>query len=290
MASNVTALLKGRWVVWGLSLFFSVLAGLGVFLIVGKAADRTPIYVMSEDVPARTQITSANVLKVDVNAEAQPVTALSYADVASGKLFTAVPLKRGDILTTSVTAGLTPINYKLPPRYLTASIQVAPERAVGGKIKRGDYIDIAAVTGTTSKVVLQHVLVLDVTVNPNSIASAANDKPNSSPPGPESQQVRGGIPQVYTLAVTARDFAKLALVGDSKVWLALSSYPVESSLTARVTLPDVFAPGPVPDSGAGTGKVFTDDPTPAPAPTAVPTVPASPAPVATPSVPAPAQP
>lgn len=274
MASNVAGLLKGRWVIWGFSLFFAILAGVGVLLIVGKAADRVPYYVMSTDVAARTQITPQNVKQVDVNADALPVTAVDYQDVASGELFTTVPLKSGDIVTTSVTGNLTPINYELPPGFVAASLSVAPERAVGGKVKAGDFVDVAAVStaggagGGESKVVMQNVQVLDVTVNPNSIAAAAteSDTSDEAAPGPESPQVRGGIPQVYTLAVSPDNFAKLALIGDGTVWLALSQSNPPAEMLARASESEVFSDSPVSNSAPTPTPSTPGDASPSPSP------------------------
>jgi len=277
MASNVTGLLKGRWVIWGLSLFFSVLAGLGVLMIVGKAADRVPYYVLNVDAPARTQVSAEIVTQVDVNADALPPTALAYEQVVSGEMFTTVPLTSGDILTTAVTGTLTPINYKLPAGYVTTSLEVEPQRAVGGKIRAGNYIDIAAVedgeNGPEAKVVLQHILVLDVTVDPSSISDAAVETEDpAAAPGPESMQVRGGIPQIYTLAVSPKNFVRVALIADGKAFLALSANPTVSEFDASANLKDMFKEGPVKNGGVGTGSVFGPGDLPAVAPSAEPSV------------------
>lgn len=271
-SSSYKGLLKGRWTVWGLSLFFSILAGLGVLLIVGKASDRVPYYVVSQPVAPRTPITPDIVRTVEVNADAMPPTALTLEQIQSGQWFAKVPLNENEIVTNSNTGPLTPINFSLPPNYVAASLQVTPEKAVGGKIKAGDYVDIAATNEGKAKVIMQHVLVLDVTVNPSSIAAAATDS-GASPtaaPGPESQQVRGGIPQVYTLALSPDNFAKLSLISNGNASLAISSTNTPASLDASATLDQMFGPGGVPDAGKGTGNVFGPSPsasaTPTPAP------------------------
>lgn len=256
-------LLKGRWTVWILALVFSFLAAFGVFLIVGKASERVPYYIAKQDLAARTPITLGNTEQVDVNADAKPPTAISKEQIQSGNFFAQVPLKKGDIITSAVAGSLQRITYKLPPGYVAASIQVAPERAVAGKVKTGDYIDIAAVDSNTAKVVMQHILVLDVTVNPSSIAEAANsggvdNSPTSNTaPGPDSQQVRSGIPQVYTLALKPEDYVKLALLKSDQILLALSQTPPVPMVDQSITKSQMFAPGPVVDGGTGTGNALS---------------------------------
>jgi len=262
MAKSVSSsVLKGRWMVWLLALFFALIAGVGTLLIVGKAANRVSYFVVVADVPARTQITPDLVAEIPVTEDALPPTALSASDILSGTEFTEVPLQQGDILTTSVTGPLQKITYKLPKDYVAASLALSPERAVAGKVKAGDYIDIAAVEGDTAKVVLQHVLVLDVTISPSSIGSAANADPNDpdAQPGPEAAQVRGGIPQLYTVGVTQQDFARLALIANDSLQVALSPEKTPESLDASANRDNMFSRGGVSDSGAGTGSVFSGE-------------------------------
>lgn len=271
-------LLKGRWVIWSLALLFSILAAFGVLLIVGKAADRVQYYVAAQDLPARSPITQSNTVAVDVNADAVPATALTLAEINSGDAYAKIALPKGEPITASVAGPLDKLNYNLPPNYVATSLQVAPERAVGGKIKTGDYIDIAAVNGETSKVVMQHVLVLDVTVNPSSIAEAANDSSavgtnnQTAQAGPDSQAVRTGIPQVYTFAVSPENFAKMALLNGNQVLLALSqnSTASPSPIDAQASKSEMFSNTPVTDAGEGLENVFPNanpSPSASPAPT-----------------------
>lgn len=276
--SNSGGLLKGRWVVWGMALFFSILAGIGVLLIVGKAADRVPYYIAATDMPARTPITLATVRQVDVNADALPPTALSYAEIARGDLFTRVPLEAGDIITSAVATGYEPVNYNIPDDFVTASIAVPAENAVGGKVKQGDYVDIAAVGnggnagGQVAKVIMQHVLVLDVTVDPSTISSAsANRRSEDGGPGPDSAETRGGIPELYTLAVTPEDFTRLTLASsEGDLFLALSSRKTAKDLRASTSAEELFNRDlSVRDGGAGTSatsETGTVDPSAAPVP------------------------
>ncbi len=264
-------LLKGRWVIWSLALLFSILAAFGVLLIVGKAADRVQYYVAADNLPARTPISTSNTLPVDVNADAVPPTALTLAEIQSGNAYAKIALPKGEAITTSVAGTLDKINYNLPPGYVASSLAVSPERAVGGKIKTGDYVDIAAVNGENSKVVMQHILVLDVTVNPSTIAESSNDTSaagtsQTAQAGPDSQAVRTGIPQVYTFALSPENFAKMALLNGNQVLLALSQAGSASPapIDANASKSEMFSDTPVTDGGVGTENVFpnTSNPTP----------------------------
>jgi Flp pilus assembly protein CpaB len=257
------SIFKGRWALWVLALVFALVAMLGTLTIVGSIAQRVKYFVVNADVAARTQITSANVVAVEVPADAIPPLALSEADVASGQYYSAIALKAGSTLMSSVvTDGLTALDSELPPGYVMASLLVSPENAVGGRIKRGDYVDIAAINGSdtqTAKVVLHHILVLAVTVSPDSVATAANSSgasgasagssKTSTSPGPDNAQLYGGIPQMYTFSVTPAEMTKLALVRTASPYLALTDPTAVTPLDSQTDSSGLFAAGAVNASG-----------------------------------------
>lgn len=251
---------KGRWTVWILSLFFALLAGFGALMILGQASARVNYYVVNQDVAARTVITQDIVDTISAPADSVPPTALDEADIASGELYTKIALKAGTALTTSVVNdNLASLSSEVPEGYVISSLLVKPEDAVGGRIKRGDYVDIAAMNGDDSsasvKIVLQHVYVLDVTVAPDTVAQAAADEntglagtggdSEDQTPGPDSAALYGGIPQLYTFAVSPQDFATLALLRNANVYLAISSAKAPESLDVTVDGSSLFLPGPV---------------------------------------------
>lgn len=234
-SSSGTSILKGRWTIWIIALVFSLLAGFGVLTIIGSAAEQRTYYVMSQDVPAREPITTSNTTAVVTSAEGYPATALTLEQIQSGGYYSLVPLRSSEIVTVSNVGPLDPITEFVPDDYVAVSLSVSAENAVAGRIKAGDLVDIAAVAeGTTSrfaKVVLSGVLVLDVSVTPSSIASAANadqigsdvNPEGGGGNGPDSSAARKGIPQLYTFAVSLEDFAALALLRDKNVYLALTN-------------------------------------------------------------------
>ena len=257
---GINAIFKGKWTIWGLSLGFALLSGFGILVIVGHAADKATYYVMKNDVTARTQITMGMLTPVSTSATGVPPTALSLNSFAKGNLYTKIPLKAGDVVSSSVVGQWQSLTSTLPDGFMVSSLKISPENAVGGRVKAGDYIDIAAINNgghASAKIVLHHVLVLDVTVTPGSISSAANSNTvNQSGTGPDSPSVYNGIPQLYTLAVLPQDFLTLALIKDSTVYVGITGNNAPSSLSAFLDATTVFANAPVADSGAGTTGVF----------------------------------
>jgi Flp pilus assembly protein CpaB len=242
---------KGRWTVWILALTFALLAGFGTLFILSSAAERVNYYVVADNVAARTQITPDMVKTVSAPADAVPANSLSAEEVTSGDFFSKVELSAGTPLTDSVvTDGLNPLSNELPDGYVMASLIVSPEDAAGGRISRGDLVDIAAVDGDSgvAKIVLHQVYVLDVAVAPDTVADSANtttDGTAGQQPGPDSAALYGGIPQMYTFAVSRSDMLKLALIRDSQVYLALTSGGDTTSVDETTDSSAVFSGGEV---------------------------------------------
>ena len=272
-APKKKGLLAGAKSLLVLSLVIAAMAAFGALQIIGSAADQVPYYVLSSDVPARTQITPDLLVEVQTSQGGQPRTAydLAWVQTNADDAFTRIPLQAGDTLTPSNTGPLRRITAGLPPNFVAASFKVDPADAVAGKVRRGDYIEIAATSdgasaaeGSLSKIVMHHVLVLDVTVDPTSIAEAANEgqEGQNIDPGPESAAVRDGIPQLYTVAVTPKDFTRLTLLKGAKLSVALSANEPGATSDASTSSTEVFNGDPVTDSGKGTEKVFdvADDP------------------------------
>lgn len=255
-----TGILKGRWTVWAFSLFFAVLAGFGTLAIVGSAAERVSYFVLTADAAARTQIAPEMVTRVEVPADALPPTALTEEQIVTGGYFTKIALAAGTVLTSSVvTEGLAPLAEEIPDGFVAASLLVSPENAAGGRIKKGDFVNIIADGEGGSRLLIHYALVLDVTVAPATVADAAADDPSMAP-GPDSAALYGGIPQVYTFAVSYEDSVALAAIRSLNAYLTL----VPGTPRDQVDITrgqDLFGGGPV-------GPSYTGSTTPAPAPTA----------------------
>lgn len=252
------SIFKGSLVVWILAVVFAFVAGFATLVLVGQAAERVPYYVVNTDVAERTQITEENTDELTAPRDSVPPTALTLEDVQSGEFFARVALVAGTPVTASVvTEGLSSLRVELPDGYRMASLTVSPENAAGGRIAKGDFVDIVAVSGSDTdavgKIVLQHVLVLDVAVAPASVADAAAEDVNPEEiPGPDSSALYGGIPEMYTFAVTPEDAVKLALIREANVYLLLSNEPeAPEGLDVILNGSDLFAAGAVSPSATG---------------------------------------
>lgn len=258
-------LLGGGKTYFVFALLAAIVAAGGALQLIGSATQTATYYVLNRPVAARTPITPAMLTPVATNVSGVPPQAMSLAQVESGNVFARVALRPGDVLSPSVAGTLTPISSGLPSNFVVASFEVNPQDAVAGLIRRGDYIDLIATSGgstagaeETAKVVLHHVLVLDVAVNPADIATAATSPPAGSNlnPGPASAAVHGGIPQMYTVALSPQDATTLALVRKMSLMVVLSANdsnsPAGASVQAQTTLGNVFTNAPVGNAGAGT--------------------------------------
>lgn len=251
---------------------FAVVAGFSALMLLSQAAATATYYVLNVPVAAREQISPAMLTPIKTKAGTLPPQSLSKAWVMANpsSAYARYPMRPGDILTPSDTGALKGLTAGLPAGFVVTTFQANPTNAVDGMIQRGDYIDIAATSsansgsagtpgsivsssgGATSKIVLYHVLVLDVTVSPTTISSAANGT-SGTPAG-----AHAGTAADYTVALSPSDFTTLALVESSPLTLALSPSQISSqSLNAQSNSGQVFAPAPVNNSGAGTSNTIT---------------------------------
>lgn len=268
-AGLLSSLLGGGRTYFVLAIVAALVATAGALAILGRSADRSTYYVLNQDVPARTVISSEMLTEVETAAGTEPPNALTPSSVVTEAIFTRVPLQAGDVVTPAVAGPLERIDANLPDGYVVASFAVQPQNAVAGKVRRGDFIDVIAVQqdavsmdditapgmqDTRAKIVLHRVLVLDVTTDPNTIAQGATDNTvgdGIADPGPESAAIRGGIPQLYVVAVSPEEAATLALVRDKNLMVVLSANDTPGEISVEVSESEVFDSLPVPNSSAG---------------------------------------
>ncbi len=238
--------LKGRWTLWVIAMIFAALAAAGSLLILGSATATKSYWVLQEDLAAGVEITTEMLFEKEGPLDAVPGQAMTAEEFTSSVWYSKIPLSRGTVLQSSVVTDNIDFRAGLPAGFVVASIIVEPENAVGGRISKGNFIDIAAVSGqdigsSLAKVVLQRVLVIDVMVSPNDIAETANQRGEDlSQVG--SEALYAGKPSMYILAVSPVDFAKLALIRNASLYLALSpdqSSPVDTTVRGS----DLFLPG-----------------------------------------------
>jgi Flp pilus assembly protein CpaB len=261
--SLLSGILGGAKTIWVVAIVLALFAVFGALTILGNAAATQTYWVLGRDVPARTQVTPEMLVMKEAKVGGAPDTAYDDVFVRDNPVFTKIALGAGDIVTASNAGPLTRITEDVPENFVGASFTAEPEIAVAGKVRTGDFIDLiavndAATAGITSKVVLQHVLVLDVTVAPSSIAAEAveGQEGENLDPGPESEAVRGGIPSVYTVAVSPKDATKLAVARAYDLYVVLSGNLPDTTVEVSTSANEMFN-SPVGDSSAGSyGSVF----------------------------------
>lgn len=242
----------------------AVLTAAVLFIIISSVTATTKYYILNQDVPARTEITESLLQEVIVSTGGQPPTALALNDILEGGLYSQYALDAGDIVTTSNAGPLTPINEGVPEGFVTATFTAPASMAVGGKIARGDYIDILAIKdgdgGQTATYALQHVLVLDATVNLDeyeSTAKTTTDAEGNEIPADDSA-TRLGIPSMYTVALSPEDATKLGLMTQNTMYIVLSADQSSDNVIAPkdITKTNEDLGGETNDSGIGTDSTF----------------------------------
>lgn len=254
----VASLLGGGKAIWALAVAVALVAVFGALSILGNAAATQTYFVLVRDVPARTLITPDMLVAREAKVGQTPPNAFDQSGVATNEVFSAFALSAGDVISPSNAGPLSRITENVPDNFVAASFTAQPELIVSGKVRTGDHIDIIATDDASvsprAKIVLQHVLVLDVTISPSQIAAQATggqEGEQVGTPGPESEAARSGIPSVYTVALDPRDAAKLSLLREYDLTAVLSANVPSGIAEADVTVADVFD-GPVEDSSART--------------------------------------
>lgn len=259
--------LEGRKLWFFFTAVAGLLTGIVFFFIASQVTATTKYYVLIDDVPARSQISEASVQEVITSTGGQPPTSVSESDIISGELYTKYALDAGDVLSPSNVGLLSPINTGLPADFVTATFTAPASMAAGGKVARGDYIDIITIatdpeTGLASAgYTLQHALVVDATIDLDSAAGegTTDEDGNVTATAADSGSLRTGIPTMYTLGLTSRDATKLALaVSNTTIYVVISA-----NQDSEAVIPDVDVTitaeelrGLVSNSGLGTDSTF----------------------------------
>lgn len=298
---KVSSIFSGGKTWFVFAILIAVAAAAVVFGVLSQAVATTTYYVLSKDVPANNQILPDMLKAVKTSSGTAPGNAMTVGEVKRTPTYAKYALKAGDIVSPSNTGPLTPLTAGIPEGYTVASFSADAKDAVSGKIATGNYIDVIATsndsTGSTAKTVLRHVLVVDVAIDPSKIGdsqktttttdaagtAASNATGDKSQQSSTQDQLREGVPSLYTIALTPQDAVKLALIKDSKLLITLSPAENKNGVTPKniqESLGNVFGPDAVGDSGAGTKSTYEQgSATPSASPSAAPS--AAPAPAAT---------
>lgn len=245
---------EGRKLWFFFSAVAALLTAIVLFVILSQVTSTSTYYVVTTDVAARTQLTPDMLTPVVTSSGGQPANALSLSQIESTPTFAKYKLFSGDIVASTNTGSLEAIEAGIPKGFVVATFTAPATYAAGGKIGRGDYVDLIVVQDSTSTGVpsasyfLQHILVLDATIDPESSGAVS----------PNDAALRVGIPTLYSVGVSPENAAKLAIATQAKI------YVVKSAIQAsNVTVPPMSIEvsldtlnGMIEDGGYGTDNSF----------------------------------
>lgn len=267
---NKKSVFDGRKMWFLFAAIASAVVAILSFSLISVVTATESYYVLTEDVPARTQITAEILGEVTVARGATPPNALSLSELVNNEVFTLIELQAGDILTSSNTGDLVSLYAGLPDDFVIASFIAQPSAAAGGNIRRGDYIDILALindpTITESSSVgatyaLQRVLVIDATVDLDSYDGASEETVGGTGEANTGEQIaqRSGIPTLFTVGLTQENAAILAVATQFDLFVVLSSIDSQNGNVnenpGSATAEGLWGDG-APNAGLGTDNTF----------------------------------
>jgi pilus assembly protein CpaB len=245
-----------------------VLAALGgtVLLAYARGADAramaglktTTVLVATTRIPAGTPVSG---LTTSVRSQVLPATAVVPGAVTSltalGSQVTTAEVEPGEQLLAArfgtASSLLPPGTVAVPKGDEEVSVQLDPERAVGGRLAAGNHVGVFVSQSlpdntVQTHAVLHHVLVTQVqggTVPPSTGGSGSGTQTaaasSSSAPAGSSSGGSSTSGVLVTLALTAQD-AEAVVFGQEhgKVWLSLEPDAADTDGTTVVTQQNVY--------------------------------------------------
>jgi len=255
---------EGRRVWFVFAALAALLTAVGLFVILGQVTATSTYYVLNQDVPARTQISETMLTEVVTSKGGEPKNAIGLAEVLSEPVFAKYELNSGDILTASNAGSLEPIDEGIPDDFVVATFTAPASQAAGGKIQRGSYVDLISIRrdsegNTVGTYFLQHVLVLDATIDLDSVAAAATENSDGTTTNAaDSPAVRSGVPTLYTVGLLPTDAAKLAIATQEIIYVVLSADQSSDGIITdiNITVDLSSLEGVIGNSGKGTDNTF----------------------------------
>lgn len=225
----------------------AVLVAGGLFAFVqANTSPKVGMYALATDVATNQPILPENLAVVEVDASTVPANPVTRAQLESSTLFARSNFPAGTLLTESVVATALRTVEDLPAGYTVGSFTADPAQTVAGRVRAGDRISIYAVGedaagSKVSKLVLTDVEVLNVQADLSEGQSGDTVDP-AEKPGPDNPLYYGGVPQVYTVALTYEQAAIMTLVKDADIYVVLVAPNAPADANVSVTEQDVFAP------------------------------------------------
>jgi len=211
-------------------------------------------YILNQDVPAKTQITTQMLTEVQTAKGTAPKNAITANQVSTGNTFSKVALQAGDVLVPSNTGIDIDNTVGIPDGWGVTSISIPRAQAVNGTITRGQYFDILGVNQETgeTKYIATSVLALDVD------SGAVDTKVDNT----KSAGNGTGDTLNITIGMPSEDIAKLhsAMAKYAKVELALAPKSINYQKRDTSNLQGTFnydTDSETPDLKKGTDNTFT---------------------------------
>ena len=223
-AKKPSKLFSGNKTWFVFAIISAVAAAAVIFGVLSQVVATTTYYVLGTNVAARSQITPDMLKPVTTSQGGQPGNALDIGEVSKKATYAKYALKAGDIVTQSNTGDFQPLSQGIPADYVVASFSADAKNSVAGKLATGNYVDLIAVNAGNSqsvaKYVLRHVLVMDVSADPNTIGSESTTSSSASttasgstdPNAANAQQqkstqdkMRAGVHSLYNVYLTTAD-------------------------------------------------------------------------------------
>jgi len=248
----------------------SVVVAVLTFTLMSVVTATENYYVLNSDIPARTQITMDLLTEVTVSKGSTPPNAIGIGELTE-ETYSLYALDIGDILSSSNAGDLTSLSEGLPSNFVIASFIASPSVAAGGNVQRGDYIDIMTVIndptltgseGYGASYALQHVLVIDATIDLDSYDAAADTATTTEEGATADTDAiaqRSGIPTMFTVGLSQEDATRLAVATQYDMFVVLSSADATSgnvNLTPGSTTSDEMWGDTAPDGGIDTDNKF----------------------------------
>lgn len=237
----------------GIAAGAALVAAGGAYAVVSSAQpDTVQVYSLTQPLAANQLVTSSDIQVREVTPDGELDVYITEEDLNNQLWFAQVGLPAGTPLTTTVVGTETKTQIDLPENTVIASFEADPASAVAGKVQAGSYINITAVGDDengdeVARVILNRIYVLDVTTDVSSVSSTGSQNvDDSEQPGPNNPAIYGGIPSLYTVAVTNEQAAKLALARNADLYITLTKKDAVGELDVSVSESEVFSGGPVP--------------------------------------------
>lgn len=203
----------------GIGLLIAILS-VAIFFGLKTAFETEDYYVLSQDISSKTQITETMLTKVTTSKGTAPQNAISIQQIRQGTIFSKIPLKSGDVISSSNTGLNVDTNNGIPDDWVITSFTIDPKLSVNGLIKKGDYFDILGVSVEEgSKYLFHNVLALGVQVEGQMYKDATD--------AVTSGEVEEGM-ITYIVGMPAEDAAKLHY--------ALAKYEIIKTVLAPASL------------------------------------------------------